>query len=174
MRHGEILDSIRRRHPEYPAGNLTSYLHELQTDERAAILRCGADRRYRFIDPLHHTYAQVTLLPSKGEEPTPTEVEAYLRQALRQDLEVSYSRRMDADLELLTSRERSIFLLALKGYSNRHIAEELGISIRTVDNHLYQVYTKLGIRGRSDLVRRYVRFASQELGLGRPRGELGI
>lgn len=58
--------------------------------------------------------------------------------------------RSQARLEL-TSRERQIAELASSGRPNREIADELSISIRTVENHLQRIYTKLGIRTRSQL-----------------------
>ena len=51
----------------------------------------------------------------------------------------------------LTGREQEIANLALQGLSSREIAERTGVSVRTVDNHLYRLYTKLGISGRHDL-----------------------
>ncbi|HEX2299800.1 MAG TPA: LuxR C-terminal-related transcriptional regulator, partial [Pseudonocardiaceae bacterium] len=51
----------------------------------------------------------------------------------------------------LTTREREIARLAAEGWSNQEIAERMVISIRTVGNHLYHVYAKLGISGRSAL-----------------------
>ena len=53
----------------------------------------------------------------------------------------------------LTAREREIALLASGGASSREIAERLVISVRTVDNHLQNVYRKLGITRRQDLAR---------------------
>ena len=53
----------------------------------------------------------------------------------------------------LTPRELEIAKLASQGLTNREIAERLVTSVRTVDNHLYQAYSKLGIRGREDLGR---------------------
>ncbi|KRE59134.1 LuxR family transcriptional regulator [Arthrobacter sp. Soil736] len=52
---------------------------------------------------------------------------------------------------LLTARERQISRLAGKGVSNRDIALEMGVSVRTVEGHLYQVFTKLGVTSRGDL-----------------------
>ncbi|WP_459790335.1 LuxR C-terminal-related transcriptional regulator [Arthrobacter sp. AD-310] len=52
---------------------------------------------------------------------------------------------------LLTSRERQIARLAGRGASNRDIAQEMGVSVRTVEGHLYQVFTKLGVTSRGDL-----------------------
>ncbi|MFF9202230.1 LuxR C-terminal-related transcriptional regulator [Streptomyces sp. NPDC014986] len=51
----------------------------------------------------------------------------------------------------LTGREREVAALAAGGLSNRDIAARLVVSVRTVENHLYRVYEKLGITARSDL-----------------------
>ncbi|MGW0120204.1 LuxR C-terminal-related transcriptional regulator [Streptomyces sp. NPDC003327] len=51
----------------------------------------------------------------------------------------------------LTTREREVAALAAGGLSNRDIADSLVVSVRTVENHLYRVYEKLGITARSDL-----------------------
>ncbi len=51
----------------------------------------------------------------------------------------------------LTPAERRAALLAADGRTSRQIAEELDVSVRTVENHLQHVYQKLGIRGRRDL-----------------------
>ena len=53
---------------------------------------------------------------------------------------------------LLTDRERQIASLAGNGVTNKDIAQEIGISVRTVEGHLYQVFTKLGVSSRSDLL----------------------
>jgi DNA-binding CsgD family transcriptional regulator len=53
----------------------------------------------------------------------------------------------------LTPREREIAMLAAAGLSNRAIADQVTLSVRTVDNHLHQVYAKLGIAGRAELRR---------------------
>jgi DNA-binding CsgD family transcriptional regulator len=51
----------------------------------------------------------------------------------------------------LTNRERDIALRAAAGRSSKGIADDLGLSARTVDNVLQRVYIKLGIHGRADL-----------------------
>jgi DNA-binding NarL/FixJ family response regulator len=53
--------------------------------------------------------------------------------------------------EPLTGREREIAGLAASGMTSPAIAERLVISVRTVENHLQQAYTKLGVRNRSQL-----------------------
>jgi DNA-binding NarL/FixJ family response regulator len=51
----------------------------------------------------------------------------------------------------LTQREWAIIRLAADGLTDEDIAERLTVSIRTVHNHLYHAYTKLGIHSRSGL-----------------------
>lgn len=51
----------------------------------------------------------------------------------------------------LTAREREVALLAATDRSDRAIAEELGIAVRTAQTHLARVYAKLGVHRRADL-----------------------
>ncbi len=51
----------------------------------------------------------------------------------------------------LTARQRQIVTLAAAGLSNRQIAERLTLSVRTVGNHLYGAYTRLGAADRGAL-----------------------
>ena len=51
----------------------------------------------------------------------------------------------------LTPRERDVAALAAQGRSSQVIADQLFLSVRTVNNHLQSVYAKLGISGRRQL-----------------------
>jgi len=51
----------------------------------------------------------------------------------------------------LTAREGEIAHLAAQGLSNRQIADRLVVSERTVENHLYRVFIKLGVGSREEL-----------------------
>ena len=51
----------------------------------------------------------------------------------------------------LTVRELEIARLAADGLSSREVADRLRISVRTVDNHLGTIYSKLGVRSRAEL-----------------------
>ncbi|MHA7287337.1 LuxR C-terminal-related transcriptional regulator [Arthrobacter sp. MDT3-44] len=57
-----------------------------------------------------------------------------------------------ARLAGLTRREREIALAAVSGASNRDIANDLCVSVRTVEGHLYQVYSKLNVCSRAELI----------------------
>lgn len=51
----------------------------------------------------------------------------------------------------ITPREREVATLASTGMPTRQIADRLSISVRTVENHLYRAYAKLGVHQRADL-----------------------
>ena len=52
----------------------------------------------------------------------------------------------------LTEREREILRLILQGASNKDIEAKLFISGSTVRNHIYNMYQKLGVRNRLELI----------------------
>jgi DNA-binding CsgD family transcriptional regulator len=53
----------------------------------------------------------------------------------------------------LTAREREIAMLVTAGLTNREIAEQLTLSVRTIENHLYRACIKLDVTDRDDLAR---------------------
>ncbi|HYF67595.1 MAG TPA: response regulator transcription factor [Ohtaekwangia sp.] len=53
----------------------------------------------------------------------------------------------------LTKREREVLALVASGKSNRNVADELFISIKTVETHKSHILQKLGIDNKADLVR---------------------
>lgn len=56
--------------------------------------------------------------------------------------------------ERLTSREIQTLRLISRGFSNKEIARELGISISTVKNHVHSVLEKLRVQSRSQAAAR--------------------
>ena len=55
-------------------------------------------------------------------------------------------------VEELTRREREIIDLAVRGWTNRQIAAELGISERTAEGHIHNILGKLQLDSRAQLV----------------------
>lgn len=53
----------------------------------------------------------------------------------------------------LSAREREIAELVGRGRTNREIADELVVSVRTVDHHVASIFRKLGIQKREELER---------------------
>ena len=61
------------------------------------------------------------------------------------------TKRSLGDAETLSAQERRIADLAATGHTTKQIAAQLSLSARTVDNHLYRVFPKLGITNRAGL-----------------------
>lgn len=55
-------------------------------------------------------------------------------------------------LALLTRREEDVVALAVNGLTNRQVARELGLSEHTVKNYMFEIFEKLGISTRVELV----------------------
>ena len=56
------------------------------------------------------------------------------------------------DKNILTNREKEVFLLLIDNLSTKDIALKLGISEKTVRNHISNTMQKLGVKGRSQAV----------------------
>ncbi|WP_182045466.1 response regulator transcription factor [Curtobacterium sp. ME26] len=80
----------------------------------------------------------------------PTETEAL--DLLRADGTLVETPRADEVLDVLTAREREVFLLVAKGLSNQEIASSVFLSEATVKTHVRAVLTKLGLRNRIQVV----------------------
>lgn len=55
----------------------------------------------------------------------------------------------------LTSREMQVLKLICKGYDNNAISEHLFISINTVKKHIYNIFSKLEVNTRMQLMSKY-------------------
>jgi DNA-binding NarL/FixJ family response regulator len=53
----------------------------------------------------------------------------------------------------LSERETEVVVLAARGFSNARIAEELGVAEATVKRHLANIYEKVGVHSRTEVVR---------------------
>ncbi|MCZ0727156.1 helix-turn-helix transcriptional regulator [Mycolicibacterium iranicum] len=60
-------------------------------------------------------------------------------------------RRAAKGADALTAGERRVAELAAEGVSNKEIAQSLFVTLRTVEMHLSNTYSKLGIRSRQEL-----------------------
>jgi RNA polymerase sigma factor (sigma-70 family) len=85
-----------------------------------------------------------------GREYFSARVTHQLSVGLREEIEQEQRR---SRLDSLTPREVEVLVLVARGKTNRGIAEELGISPRTVETHRERVMAKLRIRTVAGLTR---------------------
>lgn len=62
---------------------------------------------------------------------------------------------MYIDTNQFSEREKDVLKLLLQGKSNKQIAVELGISNRTVEFHLSNIYAKLAVNSRSEAILKF-------------------
>ena len=83
---------------------------------------------------------------------------AYLTPAATKRLMNEYLIKMQQEghtssYEILSEREKEILVWIARGYSNKDIAEQLVISVKTVETHKSNLMDKIGLRSRPDIVR---------------------
>jgi two-component system, LuxR family, response regulator DctR len=78
-----------------------------------------------------------------------------IEQALAQSSEVLAQRRVQNEirqrLDSLTDRERDVMRLVIEGLPNKLVADQLNISVRTVEVHRSRVFDKMGVKSAVEL-----------------------
>lgn len=119
-------------------------------------LRAGADG-YLLKEAGPAELREAVKTVAEGKEYLSDRVTHQLSVALRAELERDKQR---GRLERLTPREQEVMLRVAQGKTSREIAEEFGISPRTVETHRERIMAKLRMKTIADLTRFVV-----ELGL---------
>ena len=70
--------------------------------------------------------------------------------------------------ELLSVREREILQLVAEGHGNQSIARKLTLSVKTVEAHKAHIAQKLGVRGRTELIKYAIRKGLIDLEMEQP------
>ena len=86
--------------------------------------------------------------------------ERYLSSAMAQRLiaQAIGSKVAQGGTEALTDRELQIFQLIGRGRSTRDIAQELNVSVHTIDSHREHIRSKLDLRNGTELIQRAVQW----------------
>jgi two-component system response regulator NreC len=142
----EATRQIRRQQPKTKVLMLTGYLED---EHVAGALKAGAsgyvvkkselDELLLGIQAVHRGNPYFSSSIGNGD------LTDYLWQLKSNSGRVGY--------ELLTSREREVLQLIAEGASNQRIAQELFISVKTVEAHRAHIMTKLHAKNRTDLIR---------------------
>jgi DNA-binding NarL/FixJ family response regulator len=89
--------------------------------------------------------------------------------ALAKGLDIRESGGRSQGRDLLSPREAQILRLIARGLTNRTIAREIGVAPRTADQHVHNIFIKVGVRSRTEAVRYAVEHelaAPTESGIG--------
>ena len=137
----EATRQIKARFPQVRVLILTAYDEEpyvlalLQAGANGYLLKSAdADELVRAVRAVH-----------RGES-------ALSPQAAARVVHQIQSEQAFAQVEALTSRETEVLRLAAQGLTNIAIGHELGISARTVQGHLSNIYGKLEVQSRTEAV----------------------
>ncbi|OGO47605.1 MAG: DNA-binding response regulator [Chloroflexi bacterium RBG_16_64_32] len=115
-----------------------------------AVLEAGADgyllknvRGHQLVDAIRDVCAgEMVLAPHVA------------RKVVKWFSSLSHGHRPEAAGDFLSERELEVLRLAAKGMSNKEIAAELALSVRTVQSHLGRIFDKLGASSRTEAVLR--------------------
>jgi DNA-binding CsgD family transcriptional regulator len=147
----------------WPAGEVGRHaaqrLRESVTPEaaRAALEAMG---RFDVTDLLPRLRVPTLVLHRNGIPWLPVDIDAFLGEgeegwmarlgAWAPDAEQEGPRQARAYPDGLTAREAEVLGRLAGGKTNNEIAEELHVSVRTVERHIANIYAKIGARGRAN------------------------
>jgi DNA-binding NarL/FixJ family response regulator len=146
----DLVCEIHKREPDLPCLVLSMH-DEMEFAERA--LRAGA-RGYVMKENADESIVEALRTVLRGEVYASPNVSARL---LRQVVNGTEARG-DTGIDSLTDREREIFRCLGQGMTTKKIAEQLGLSARTVEVHRSSIKRKLGCEDTAQLLREAVRW----------------
>jgi NarL family two-component system response regulator LiaR len=91
--------------------------------------------------------AQALIAVGRGEIVLPPELASNVMMALARG-----GSQPKETVEPLTDREQEVITLLAQGLTNKDIAQSLFLSVRTIEAHLRNVYSKLDITSRTEAV----------------------
>lgn len=94
------------------------------------------------------TLAQAIEALHRGEE----FIQPQLKEQMLQNM-LHFKKQQPGDIPSLTRREKEILELIVKEYSNQQIADQLYISLRTVENHRFNLQQKLEVKNAIGLIK---------------------
>ncbi len=139
--------------PDINGIEATEILLERHSNLKLLILSIHNDREY--ILDVARAGAKGYLLKSTSEDEMITAIQTVHNGGTHYSREIAdiLLQQHNQESTTLTNREQTIISLLANGYSSKEMAEELGISVRTIETHRRNIKNKLGINRTSGLTR---------------------
>jgi DNA-binding NarL/FixJ family response regulator len=139
------------------AREVLSRIRSSSPDSRIVVLTMFDNLRY--LKALSKMGIDAYIHKSSSSEELLATIDAASREPNGENVVVSMPRGLlermgEEPVRMLSERETEIMVLAARGLTNNRIGEELHISEATVKRHLANVYQKIGVRSRSEGVRK--------------------
>tara|TARA_B110000037_G_scaffold82932_1_gene98706 strand:- start:951 stop:1601 length:651 start_codon:yes stop_codon:yes gene_type:complete len=151
----ELIKNLKAIYEDIPI--LVFSMHDESTYAQRA-LRAGAKAYVMKKEPPETIIAAVRRI-IKGEiYVSPTVADQVLHQIVN-----GPSNAAASPIERLTDRELEVVQLIGRGLSTREIAENLGLSIKTIESHRAHVKEKLSLRNATELVQFSVQWVDQQV-----------
>jgi two-component system response regulator NreC len=141
MPDGISVDAVAGLRERAPQTEVILLTMERDLDLARMAIEAGA-RGYLFKDAAHLELIDAVRHAADGRDYLPTAVAAGLRGESGAEPQ-----------RALSARETDVLRLVALGHTNREIAEQLTLSVRTVETHRSHVQQKLGIDSRPELTR---------------------
>lgn len=144
----EAAETIRQEHPDTKLVFLSAYTADRYIDRALEVAADGYVTKGQSTDELVQALVGVVA----GQ--------TYFSPSVRSRLIIDRSPREEASrtrASALTAREREVLALIATGSSKRIIADELGLSVKTIEKHASNIMVKLDVHDRVALARYCVR-----------------
>lgn len=136
----EVIDRVRSSRPEVKFMALTV---SSSRDDVVRMMRAGVDgyvTKATSSDELPHLINQTI----EGQRPVSADVAGFM-------LDIDEGIAVGSSIQRLTAREREVVNLIARGYSYRETAARLGISVKTLESHMGNIFHKLSVASRHEL-----------------------
>lgn len=137
-------DQVSRMHNAAPDYGLLFLVERYDLDVILDLLRAGGTGLISR-DSSVSDLSRAIIAASRGEIVLPPELATQVLFALARG-----ERKLEAPGDNLTEREQEVLSLLAKGFTNKDIAQTLILSVRTVEAHLHNIYSKLEVASRTE------------------------
>ena len=154
----ELIKQVKAVHPECRMLVFSMYDESLYAERALRAGACGYvmkdEPSERLVDAIRRALAGETVLGHRA-------VERVLRR-----LSDGQSSVQATPMELLSDRELEIFRLIGESHRRGRIAEELNISVKTVESHRTHIRQKLGFKNATELYQYATQFVQEDSAAG--------